>query len=98
MNDIEDLVLEALKKYKIARKDDWILYAIVVQMINPNLINMQFGYVLKNHLQYKLPAFESVSRARRKLQALYDELCDAETRMIRDKHREEMKRYGKIKL
>lgn len=98
MKDIEDMVLETLKKYKIARSDDWILYGLIVQMINPKLMNMEFGYVIKNHIQYGLPAFESVSRARRKLQALYDELCDADTKFIREKHREEMKQFGRLKL
>lgn len=60
---------------KQAREDDFILYYLVIKELGVKLpLFKGFGYVLSNHTKYNLPAFESVSRARRQVCKLHPEL------------------------
>lgn len=74
IDNVENLVKQALIKNKSARDDDHLLYIEVVYIIDPGLVNVNFVMNFKNARQLGLPPFESVSRARRKLQEKYPEL------------------------
>jgi len=74
IDNVEKLVKQALEKNKSAREDDHLLYIEVVYIINPALVNVNFAMNFRNARSLGLPPFESVSRARRKLQEKYPEL------------------------
>lgn len=95
MDTIEKIVEDILKEYSIARKDDWILYGLVVNKINPECMYKSFKDVIKNHLEYRLPAFESVSRCRRKLQATNEDLVNNDMKAKRNEYEEIYKSYAK---
>jgi hypothetical protein len=69
MEKVETLVKRVLEKNRSAREDDNILYIEVIYLINPAYVNINFSTNFMNARKLGLPAFESVSRARRKLQA-----------------------------
>lgn len=74
IESVEKLVHQALLKNKSARNDDHLLYIEVIYLIDPALVNVNFMMNFKNARNLGLPPFESVSRARRKLQEKYSEL------------------------
>lgn len=69
IENVEKMVKHSLETNKSTREDDNLLYVDVIYQINPSLVNVNFLMNFKNARQLGLPAFESVSRARRKLQA-----------------------------
>lgn len=71
---VERLVRQALEKNKESRANDHKLYIEVAYIINPALANVNFKMNFENAKEVGLPPFESVSRARRKLQEKYPEL------------------------
>ena len=82
---VEDIVYQVLKEVPEARKDDFVLITKVYEKIDPNLIYCDFGEIMINHKQLKLPYFESISRARRRLQNIFEELRpDQEVQEARD--------------
>ena len=69
----EDLVYKVLQEHELARKDDFILVMFVYnKIIDTN--NLSFNEIMINHKQLKLPYFESITRARRRLQSIFEEL------------------------
>lgn len=74
IENVEKLVKQALERNKSAREDDHLLYIEVVYIIDPALVNVNFKMNFMNARNLGLPPFESVSRARRKLQEKYPEL------------------------
>lgn len=74
IESVEKLVHQALLKNKSARNDDHLLYIEVIYLIDPSLVNVNFKMTFQCARQLGLPPFESVSRARRKLQEKYSEL------------------------
>lgn len=82
MEKIEEMVRKALIKNKSARENDHMLYIEVAYMINPALVNVNF---VENFMEAKkngLPNFESVSRARRKVQEANPELKGSKENQI----------------
>lgn len=71
---VEDIVYQVLKENEMARKDDFVLVAEVYNKIQPLIFNVSFNQVMLAHKELGLPYFESISRARRKLQAMYEDL------------------------
>lgn len=71
---VEDIVKKALEEVPEARDDDFILVAEVYNRIKPNIGLHSFNQIMLAHKELKLPYFESISRARRKLQAMYEDL------------------------
>lgn len=69
IENVETLVRNSLEKNKSTREDDNLLYIDVIYQIDPLLVNENFLMNFKNARKLGLPAFETVSRARRKLQA-----------------------------
>lgn len=71
---VEDTVKEVLKEVPAARDDDFVLVAHVYYKLDPEIVGTPFNLVMLGHKELGLPYFESISRARRKLQAEYEEL------------------------
>lgn len=71
---IEDIVKKVLTDDEQTREDDALLFIKVCQELNGAVLNHAFGFVLENFSTYGLPKYESVGRARRKLQAACPEL------------------------
>ena len=72
---VEGLVKNILETYEDTRNDDFVLIYRVYKEINESaMVRELFFEVMLNHKKYGLPAFESITRARRKLQAEYEEL------------------------
>lgn len=71
---VEDIVYQVLKELPEARKDDFVLVAEVYNRIQPLIFNVPFNRVMLAHKELGLPYFESISRARRRLQSIFEEL------------------------
>lgn len=96
IDNVENLVKQALIKNKSARDDDHLLYIEVVYIIDPGLVNVNFMMNFKNARQLGLPLFESVSRARRKLQEKYPELrATSKVENARKEKQMEFEEYSK---
>ena len=68
MQNVQDMVETLLWKDETCRKDDDYLYVRLVAMINPELIKKPFGQLMLHREYHGIPKFESVRRARQKLQ------------------------------
>lgn len=96
IDNVENLVKQALIKNKSARDDDHLLYIEVVYIIDPALVNVNFAMNFKNARQLGLPPFETVSRARRKLQEKYPELrATSKVENARKEKQMEFEEYSK---
>ena len=74
MRNYYNLVKQALVENPEARDDDMLLYAMIIaksDMVKPY---EAFYYVLQSAKERKLPSYESVTRARRKVQEQEPEL------------------------
>ena len=71
---VEDIVYQVLKEVPEARKDDFVLVTEVYNKIQPLINNVSFNRVMLAHKELGLPYFESISRARRRLQSIFEEL------------------------
>lgn len=74
LNTIYDIVKVILIQDEAARSSDDYLYHQVCLRINKDILSLPFGHVLTNFNTYNVPCYESVGRARRKVQAQYPEL------------------------
>ena len=68
MTDYLQIVEDVLKKHKDARDDDFRLYGWVCKVLCPNVMNLSFKEALWRNKDLGLPSYETVTRARRKLQ------------------------------
>ncbi len=94
LDKIKNIVLRVLEKNTEARKDDFVLFSLVCdEMGVPS--NFDLRTMLNNHRLFGLPSWESVSRARRKIQAEQPELKDAEMAEIREAEIEEYKEFAR---
>lgn len=71
---VEDIVYQVLQEVPEARKDDFVLVAEVYNKIQPLICNVSFNQVMLAHKELGLPYFESITRARRRLQNIFEEL------------------------
>ena len=95
---VESLVKSILELDPEARNDDFKLIAEVYYYINTETGKLPFNVVMLAHKELKLPSVESITRARRKLQAEYEYLkADKETEILRTNEEEEFRRYAKEK-
>jgi|LSQX01.2.fsa_nt_gb hypothetical protein len=92
--NLEDIVLRALEKFKLARQDDFILYGIVLQNLGVNL-NRPIKDLFLYHKEMRAPSFESVSRCRRKITETRQDLIDWSTAKIRKDEEEEFRAYSR---
>ena len=67
--EIKSLVKEILEENEDARNSDNTLYAEICYRHNPSVMRLPFEEVIRYLDGYGLPPFESVRRARQKLQA-----------------------------
>lgn len=68
MKDYLQIVEYMLKKHPDARDDDFRLYGWVCRAVCPQVMDMPFKQVLWQNSELGLPTYETVTRARRKLQ------------------------------
>lgn len=92
---IEDKVLYVLKQNEQTRSDDFLLICEVYKLENRNVTKSNFEEVMKNHKNWSLPSFHSITRARRKLFERYPELKPIKVTEEREKLKEEYKDYAK---
>lgn len=70
MRDYYDKVKEVLETRPETRDDDMKLYSLIVHRTIGLPPNVTFYEATFNHRKYNLPSYESVTRARRKIQEL----------------------------
>lgn len=79
---LEEVVVDILEKHAETRCDDYLLYVAVCSRLQPDAMKMSFDYVMKNHYDL-LPNWESVTRARRKVQERRKDLVIERTKRKR---------------
>lgn len=95
IRNVEKIVREVLETEPDTRSDDFKLIVSVYYKINPETTNMNFGQVMYLHQEMGLPYFESVRRARCKLQAENEDLRpDDDTRRARMEKETEYYEYA----
>ena len=67
--ETKELVKQVLEENEAARNSDNELYAEICYRVNPSVMRLPFEEVIRYLAGYGLPPFESVRRARQKLQA-----------------------------
>lgn len=83
------IVLKLLREDILTRKDDNYLIKKVHETIIPGASEMTLNQVLGLITQKQLPCFESIRRARQKMQEKYPELTEVDTMIHRlDKEKE----------
>ena len=96
IENVEKLVKQALERNKETRENDHKLYIEVAYIINPALANVNFKMNFEHAKEVGLPPFESVSRARRKIQEKYPELrANIEVKNARVEKQIEFEDYAK---
>jgi len=91
-----NLVKDILIKNPLTRDSDPHLYIEVMMRLNPNATKMPFAMVLRNLTDLGLPLYDTVTRARRKVQAEYPELQGTErVKKFRAELEEEYKEYSR---
>lgn len=93
LKKLEPIVKKILEKVENARKNDFILYALVLFKMGFNL-NESVGTFLVNAKDKNVPSFEGVTRCRRHIQELMPELKDSTTDVYRNLKTEEYKEYN----
>lgn len=98
LETVENRVLAALKEYPQARNDDMKLFLIVSEACIYDTLGVghfSFEDVMTNYKAYGIPCFESVRRARQKIQAKYPVLgCSPNVRRARHKMQRIYKEYA----
>lgn len=90
---VEPKVLDALKNYPWTRENDRDLILYVYRVFYDVGINDRFTAVM---MRKDLPSFESIRRARQKLQAKYPELrATDKVEAIRSAEQEDYRKYAK---
>lgn len=74
MRDYFETVEIMLRRFPETRDDDMKLFCCVCKAICPDVLKEEFARVLWNHNAHGLPSFETIGRARRKLQNEHPEL------------------------
>lgn len=92
---VEKIVEKILEENIETRKDDFKLILEVFNKINENTKYIKFSYVLQNHKAMGLPSFESITRARRKIQERRQDLVDNKTAVKREEEIEEYEEYSR---
>lgn len=90
MKNLKEQVEYILYTCPKSRNDDFILINEVYKRYYFNTQIISFDSVINNHRNYKLPSFESITRARRKLQAEKEELTSCNiVKIAREKKEKE---------
>ena len=96
LKTIESRVRAILSNHKEARDDDMILYLLYCNRYGKVKVGgLPFEMVMKNYTDFGIPCFESIRRARQKIQASTPELdCSPGTRRARRKQQGKYKAYA----
>lgn len=94
LNQLKNIVTRILTEREDARKDDFILFSYVLDEMGVPL-NFDMRTMLHNHIIFGLPSFESITRARRKVQEENPELKDLKAVEIRTAEQEEYKEFAR---
>ncbi len=93
---IEDKVRAVLTADEEARGDDMRLYLYVCRYCQPSIGTMPFETVMKQYRSLGIPCFESVRRARQKMQAKNPELMGtARVKKLRAAQEKVYRQYAK---
>lgn len=95
---IEEIVLEVLERNHKPRKDDFILYGHILHKLGVDLKNTSLYDFLGNAKKYGYPTFETVSRCRRHIQEIRQDLIDTETAIKREDAEEVYKEYNRTSI
>lgn len=95
LNKIKNIVIRVLEEHEEARKDDFVLLGYVLDELGVP-INFDMRTMLNNHVIFGLPSFESITRARRKVQAEHPEYKEAKAVEIRAAEQEEYKEFARL--
>lgn len=74
MQGIEKNVRAVLEKYPESRGNDFVLYAMYIKENTPELATVGLIYALLEAQRLGMPSYESVTRARRKIQQFNEDL------------------------
>ncbi len=94
LKQISKIVSAVLEKHEDARKDDFVLVSYVMDELGVPT-NFDMRTLLHNHTLFGVPSFESITRARRKIQAEFKALTDARTVEIREAEQEDYKEFAR---
>ena len=93
INDVEARVYVALKNHPKTRADNFYLYLSVLKHYVD--ITMPMEVIFRDHKKLGIPALETITRCRRKLQEKYPELRDEAACNIRANEEQEYRDYSK---
>lgn len=89
IKNYENIVRRILEHDIEARNDDFILYLKMCHQLGIKTSNSMYELMI-HHKEYGLPAFETVSRCRRKLQKQYEWL-GSDTKTVRQRQEQQDK-------
>lgn len=95
LNKVDNIVRHVLIHNPKSRENDFILIGCVYYKLGIDIKNKTMFQILTEGKSNKYPIFESVTRARRKLQREYPELSNATTVIARDREQEIYKEYNR---
>ena len=90
---VEEIVYQILMSNPKTRDDDFELVAEYYYRLCPEVVNMKFSHVFLGHKEIGLPSFESITRARRKIQAQHIALASEKTIQKRNQLENEYRNY-----
>lgn len=94
LESMEKVVLQVLEESLYARQDDYVLMYFVCEKINPEILKKPLNMALYNHNELGLPNFDTITRARRKIQANRPDLKIEKTAKNRRKREQMYKKYA----
>lgn len=94
-NDIMAQVEKIMREHSEARDDDFKLYGWACKESDARVMSLSFSQVLWNASKLNIPSYESVTRARRKLQELHPELRGKKYQARQSKQSEYISNYGR---
>ena len=93
---IAAMVKDILEELPETRNNDDLVYMNVCVRIDPVCLSFSFPYFMTTRHRFGFPGFETVRRARQKVQEKYPELqADAQTTMIRINREAEIREFAR---
>lgn len=95
LKKVESVVKAVLTSHPDARDDDFILINRAYAHFKFDVGSTYFDDIMTKHKAYHLPSFESITRARRKLQAEYPELrASRQAQAVREQEQQSFRDYA----
>ncbi len=88
LRGLEKIVYDVLLTRKNTRNNDFLLIRDVYYKFGVNTKMASFDIILSRATECKLPPFESITRARRKLQRNFPELLDEDVAKLREQQQQ----------